>query len=109
MQMSRSTTTASWAIAWGIFADVQGANQVIKPLHKELVDFSNHINQLRRIKVALHHMNDILHQQIALYAHDRRRSRSHKKHQEIVTRLTVWIFFLIKLSVVEGHLNGCTI
>ena len=59
--------------------------------------------------MALHQIDQILHQQIALYLHDGRRRRAYKQHQEIITRIAALLLvFFIELSIVKSNFQRRT-
>src|SRR5205823_2611028 len=70
-------------------AKLQRIHQIIKTLAEQLVDFGHHTTQLGAIKMTLHHVDDVLHQQVTLHLHDRRRVGADKEHDKIIARLRV--------------------
>ena len=59
--------------------------------------------------MALHQIDQILHQQIALHLHDGRRRRTYKQHQEIVTRIAALLLvFFVELSVIKSNFQRGT-
>ena len=92
-------------------AQLQRADEIVKTLTEQIVDCSNNPPKLCAIKMTLHESDHILYKQIALHLHDRRGVRADEENNEIVTRFSVGgiaLLFLIKLSIVKGHLNGRT-
>jgi len=75
------TRTAS-----GWFPELKGAHEVIKALTEKLVNFSDNAAQLGAIKMALHHVDDILDQQITLHLHDGCRVWPDEEHDKIIAR-----------------------
>ena len=69
------------------FADLQRVHERIKAQAEQLVDLCHHPAQLGAIKVALHHVHHILHQEVTLYLHDGRGRRADEAHDEIVAGL----------------------
>jgi hypothetical protein len=59
-------------------------NQRVKALGKQFVNFGDHATQLGAVKMTLHHVDQILNQQVSLHLHDRSRIGAHKKHQKII-------------------------
>lgn len=111
MQMARTTPATMAACratrpARGL-ADFQRVHKGIETLSEKLVDLSNNAPKLGTIKMTLHHVDDILNEQITLDLHDGSRGGPHEKHQEVVARFcTFTTIFLFELSIVEGHFEG---
>ena len=65
MQVARlapaTMATARTRAAWG-FTELERAHQVIKALAKELVNLSHNAAQFGPVKVAFHHVDDVLNQ-----------------------------------------------
>ena len=76
MQMARPATSAAAAVpacrptgaARGL-ANLQRVDQGIEALREELVDLCHHATELGAVEMPLHHVHDILHQQVTLHLH----------------------------------------
>ncbi|MPN44343.1 hypothetical protein SDC9_191907 [bioreactor metagenome] len=103
-----AATSTSRAARW--LADLQRIHQRVKALVEQLVDLAHHARKLGRVEMALHHVDHVLHQQIALHLHDGRRRRTHEQHHEVVARLGAFLgaiaILVVELGVVERHLDG---
>src|SRR3989344_6113459 len=118
VQVARTATTTATMTTAGAaptratrrFSDRQRVHQRIKALAEQLVDLGYHAAQFGTIKVALHHVDNVLHQQITLHLHDGGRRGADKKHNEIVARLRTLLFLVfVEIFVAERDFDGSTL
>ena len=96
------TAAATAALPFGRLADFKRTDQGLETLGEKFVHLGDNFGQLRSLKVALHQIDQVLHQQIALHLHDGGRCGTHKQHEEIVTRIATLLFVVfIKFGVVK--------
>jgi hypothetical protein len=112
MQVARAPATAAMArrpasaTTRGL-AKLERTDQGIKALAEQTVNLGHHAAELGAIEMALHQVDHILHQQVALHLHDGRRRGADEQHQEIVAcGVIVGGLVFVELGIVEGHLNG---
>ena len=87
-------------------AQLERADEVVKPLAEEFVNLGHHPRELRAIKMALHHVDHIVDQQISLGLHDGRRVGADKQHHKIVTRLgTTGLILVVEFGIVKSDFN----
>ena len=72
------------AIAFWRLAQIERADQVVKALAEQFVDFAHHTTELCSVKVALHHVDHVEHQEVALGLHDGAWVRPDKEHDEVI-------------------------
>ena len=76
-------TVAAIGPAWWA-TQVEGVDQIVKAFRKKLVDFIDHAPKLSAVKMALHELNHVIDQHVALRLHDVGGRRSHKHHHKVI-------------------------
>ena len=106
-RLSATTVPATKAPATARrLANLQGTYQRIKPKCKQLIHFRNYATKLGTIKVALHHIDKVLHQQVTLDLHDGGRIGTYKQHDKIITRLpALSITVFVEVCIIKSNLN----
>ena len=79
------------AAAARALADLQRVHQRVEALAEQLVDLGDHAAELGAVEMALHQVDHVLDQQVALHLHDGRRLGADEQHHEVVARLVLGV------------------